>query len=64
MLSSLLIELSVNLFKFSNSKGVITRPVWRLMNELRMYENCQISNFDNAKYLEDRIVNIPSGYRI
>jgi len=47
----------------SNSCGVMTRPVWRLMNNLQMYKNCQVSNLDNAEFLEARIVNIPSGYR-
>lgn len=47
----------------TNSNGVMTRPIWRLMNKLEMYKNCQASNLDNAQFLEDRIVNIPSGYR-
>lgn len=47
----------------TNSNGVMTRPIWRLMNMLEMYKNCQAGNLDNAQFLEDRIVNIPSGYR-
>ncbi|MHA1384779.1 MAG: LegC family aminotransferase [Candidatus Helarchaeota archaeon] len=47
----------------SNSNGVMTRPIWRLMNKLEMYKYCQKGNLDNSKWLEDRIVNIPSGYR-
>jgi perosamine synthetase len=50
--------------ELSNLKGVMTRPVWRLMNRLEMYEYCQTGNLDNAHWLEDRIVNIPSGIRV
>lgn len=47
----------------TNSNGVMTRGIWRLMNKLDMYRNCQAGNLDNAEWLEDRVVNIPSGYR-
>ena len=46
--------------EFSNKNGVMTRPIWRLMNELDMYRNCQKANLENAKFLEQRVVNIPS----
>ncbi len=45
---------------FSNNNGVMTRPVWTLMNKLPMFQNCQSTNLDNAYFLEDRGVNIPS----
>ena len=48
----------------TNSNGVMTRPIWRLMNKLEMYKNCQTGDLSNAEWLENRIVNIPSGYRI
>ena len=47
----------------SNDAGVMTRPIWQLMHRLPMYKNCQIDNQENAKYLEERIVNIPSSVR-
>ena len=47
----------------TNTKGVMTRPIWRLMNKLEMYKNCQLGNLENSEWLEDRVVNIPSGYR-
>lgn len=47
----------------TNNNGVMTRPVWRLMNKLEMYKDCQAGNLDNANWLEDRVVNIPSGFR-
>ena len=49
---------------FANTNGVMTRPVWQLMNRLEMYKDCQASNLDNSEWLEERVVNIPSGVRI
>jgi dTDP-4-amino-4,6-dideoxygalactose transaminase len=47
--------------EFTNQSKVMTRPIWRLMNKLPMYKDSQKTNLDNAEYLEERIVNIPSG---
>jgi aminotransferase in exopolysaccharide biosynthesis len=47
----------------TNSNGVMTRPIWKLMNKLEMYKNCQAENLDNVNWLEERVVNLPSGYR-
>ncbi|EAH8849955.1 LegC family aminotransferase [Campylobacter lari] len=47
--------------EYSNKNGVMTRPIWVLNNELIMYKNCQSDDLTNAKYLSNRIVNIPSG---
>lgn len=49
---------------FTNQNGVMTRPIWRLMNESEMFKNCQCTSLINAKYLEERVVNIPSSVRI
>jgi aminotransferase in exopolysaccharide biosynthesis len=46
--------------QFSNENGIMTRPIWKLLNTLEIYKNCQSDDLTNAKYLEDRIVNIPS----
>lgn len=46
--------------EFTNKNGVMTRPIWRLMNELEMFKDCQKDELKNAKYLEQRVVNIPS----
>jgi len=50
--------------EFTNKNGVMTRPIWRLMNELEMFKDCQSSSLDNAKYLSQRVVNIPSSVRL
>ena len=46
--------------KFSNEKGVMTRPIWKLINKMEMFKDCQCGDLSNSKYLEDRVVNIPS----
>lgn len=50
--------------EYTYNNGIITRPIWRLINKLPMYENCQTGNLDNSELFEERVVNIPSGYRI
>ncbi|HIP14456.1 MAG TPA: aminotransferase DegT, partial [Sulfurimonas autotrophica] len=49
--------------KESNESSVMTRPIWRLMNRLEMFKDCQSMPLSNAEWLEERVVNIPSGYR-
>ncbi len=46
--------------KFSNENGVMTRPIWKLMNKMPMFKDCQCGDLSNSEYLEDRVVNIPS----
>lgn len=49
---------------FTNKNGVMTRPIWKLMNELEMFKDCQSTDLKNSKYLEERVVNIPSSVRL
>ncbi len=49
--------------KATNEQGVMTRPIWNLMYRLPMYQHCQRDGQNNAEYLEERIVNIPSSAR-
>ena len=48
---------------FSNAQGVMTRPIWRLMHKLDMFKHCQHDGLTNSLWLEERVVNIPSGAR-
>ena len=50
--------------QYTNKNGVMTRPIWTLMNELEMFQTCQKTELPNAKYLEQRVVNLPSSVRI
>ncbi|MGB5228740.1 MAG: DegT/DnrJ/EryC1/StrS family aminotransferase, partial [Eudoraea sp.] len=48
----------------TNDRGVMTRPIWRLMNHLPMFKDMQKGNLKNSKWLEERVVNIPSSVKI
>ena len=47
----------------TNCKQVMTRPIWQLMYRLPTYQYCQKDEQLNAKFLEERIVNIPSSVK-
>lgn len=47
----------------TNDCGVMTRPVWELMNRLPMFGKCIHDGLKNTEWLADRIVNIPSSVR-
>lgn len=48
---------------YTNDHGVMTRPVWGLMNRLPMFEHCETDNLTNTLWFEERVVNIPSSVR-
>ena len=50
--------------EYTNSNKVMTRPIWKLMNKLVMFKDCQCDDLINSIWLEDRVVNIPSSVRI
>jgi aminotransferase in exopolysaccharide biosynthesis len=45
---------------YTNARDVMTRPVWRLMSRLQMYQGCQHDGLENSRWLEARVVNLPS----
>ena len=44
----------------TNLNGIMTRPIWTLMNKLPMFKNAQCGDLKNSKWLDKRVVNIPS----
>ncbi len=44
----------------TNGHGVMTRPIWRLMTHLTMFQHCQHDGLENSLWLEQRVVNLPS----
>jgi len=46
--------------KYTNEQGVMTRPVWQLMNRLTMFKNCINGGLREAEMFSERLVNIPS----
>lgn len=49
--------------KRSNAMGVMTRPVWNLMNTLPMFRHCMTDHLSNSWELAECLVNIPSSVR-
>jgi len=49
-----------NFLSYTNSKGVMTRPVWTPMHKLPMFSEALCDNLHNTSWLEERLVNIPS----
>ncbi len=50
--------------EYTNDQGVMTRPIWRLLSDLPMYQTCYNDLLVNSRYLQERVVNIPSGVRL
>lgn len=50
--------------QLTNDNGVMTRPIWELMNRLPMFEHCQNDGLENSIWFADRVVNIPSSVKI
>ena len=50
--------------EYTNNHGIMTRPVWELMNRLDMFKHCETDGLKNTEWLADRIVNIPSSVRL
>ena len=49
-----------SLLESTNSQGVMTRPIWALMNHLPMYRDSIRGDLSNSEWLEARVVNLPS----
>ena len=54
----------LNFLEYTNDHGVMTRPIWELMNRLPMFEKCENDGLKNTIWFADRVVNIPSSVRI
>jgi len=50
--------------EYTNSNGVMSRPIWTLMNKLEMFKACQCGDLSESLCLEERVVNIPSSVRV
>ena len=49
--------------KETNASQIMTRPIWQLIFKSPLYSSFQRDSQENAIYLENRIVNIPSSVR-
>lgn len=57
-------EAQQEFLQYTNDHGVMTRPIWELMNRLPMFENCETDGLKNTQMFADRVVNIPSSVRL
>ncbi len=48
------------LLEQTNQAEVTTRPAWILLTDLSMYAGCQAGPLANARWLQERVVNLPS----
>ena len=53
-----------NVLEGTNKGQVMTRPIWTLMTKLPMYKNALQDHLSNSKWLEERVVNIPSSVQL
>lgn len=56
-------EAQIDFLTQTNDNGVMTRPIWELMNRLPMFENCENDGLENTIWFADRVVNIPNSVR-
>jgi perosamine synthetase len=49
-----------DILELTNSAGIMTRPAWTLMADLKPYANCPTMDLTTARDLVQRIINIPS----
>lgn len=57
-------EAQLEFLQQTNDNGVMTRPIWELMNRLPMFEDCEHDGLKNTIWFADRVVNIPSSVRL
>jgi perosamine synthetase len=46
--------------EYSNSRNIMTRPLWNLMTDLEMFKSCIQADISNSRSIADRLVNLPS----
>ena len=57
-------EMQQEFLQYTNDNGIMTRPIWGLMNKLPMFSSCQTDKLENTLWFEERVVNIPSSVRL
>jgi perosamine synthetase len=50
--------------EFTDDRGVMTRPIWQMMNKLTMFSDCQTDTLETSQWFADRVVNIPSSIKL
>ena len=60
LLDESVVDQRVNILESTNNVGLMTRPVWSLLNKLAPYADCPSARITVAESLERRIINLPS----
>jgi aminotransferase in exopolysaccharide biosynthesis len=56
-------EEQIKFLEYTNDHGIMTRPIWELMNRLPMFKDCETDGLQNTARFADRVVNLPSSVR-
>lgn len=56
-------ETQQDFLQYTNDNGVMTRPIWELMNRLPMFKDCETDGLENTQWFAVRVVNLPSSVR-
>lgn len=46
----------------TNSLGIMTRPVWQLMDRLPMFKKALKGSLSNSEFISSHLINLPSSY--
>ncbi len=44
----------------AHDQNIECRPLWKLMSDLPMYKDCETDGLENSRYLQERVVALPS----
>ena len=50
----------IDFLQYSNDNGIMTRPIWKMINKLFMFKDCMKADLSNSNFIEERLVNLPS----
>ena len=50
----------IDFLQYSNDNGIMTRPIWKMLNKLSMFKDCMKADLSNSNFIEARLVNLPS----
>ncbi|ROO66140.1 aminotransferase in exopolysaccharide biosynthesis [Vibrio crassostreae] len=54
------VELREHILQETNAAGVMTRPIWKLMHRLPMFENAMCGDLTQSEFIEAHLINLPS----
>ena len=57
-------QIRLEILKAAHSKGFLLRPVWKPLNTMRMYQNCEKGDLCNAENQSNRLISLPSSPKL